>query len=152
MHHTKFKADIGLTKIIADLVTKGQVPCLPLSEHQPSDLVSVMKNSRTIKIQVKYAKLKDNGTVDVKFRTGWVDKQGTHTRKYKNSDFDYYAIYCLGKETVLYVPNTKNCPKAIRFEKPSNNQRRHVKWANSYLDIESESSETIRRTPEKVKT
>jgi len=73
-------------------------------------------------------------------------------RKYNNGDFDYYAIYCQEKETVLYVPNTKNCPKAIRFEKTSNNQNKHVKWANSYLYIESESSETIRRAPETVKT
>ena len=26
-HDTKFKEDIGLTKVIADLVVKGHVPC-----------------------------------------------------------------------------------------------------------------------------
>lgn len=46
----------------------------------------------------------------------------------------------------------ENCPKVIRFEKPSNNQNKKVTWANSYLVIESESSETIRRTPETMKT
>ena len=152
LHHTKFKADIGLAKVIADLVVKGHVPCLPLSEHQPYDLVVVLKNGGSIKIQVKFAKLKSNGVVDVKFRTSWADKHGTHTRKYNNGDFEYYAIYCQEKETVLYVPNTKNCPKVIRFEKPSNNQNKKVKWANSYLVIKSESSETIRRAPETVKT
>ena len=73
MHHTKFKADIGLAKVIADLVAKGHVPCLPLSEHQSYDLVVVLKNGRSIKIQVKFIKLKSNGVVDVKFRTSWAD-------------------------------------------------------------------------------
>ena len=74
MHHTKVKADIGLSKVISDLVVKG------------------------------------------------------------------------------YVPNSINCPKSIRFDRTANNQARYVKWANNYLNIRQESSETIRRTPEKVKT
>ncbi|MFC1480602.1 group I intron-associated PD-(D/E)XK endonuclease, partial [Candidatus Omnitrophota bacterium] len=41
MHHTKSKADLGLAKVIADLIQKGYVPCIPLSEHQPYDLLAV---------------------------------------------------------------------------------------------------------------
>jgi hypothetical protein len=152
LHHTKFKADIGVAKTITDLLSKGHIPCIPLSEHQPYDLVVVLKDGKTIRMQVKYATLKKNGTIEVKFRTMWVDKNGMHTRYYKDDDFDYYAIYCPNKEKVLYVSNTTDCPRAIRFEKPSNNQLKNVKWANDYLDIKWESSETIRRRPEKVKT
>jgi len=36
--------------------------------------------------------------------------------------------------------------------KISDNQSRFVKWANAYLEIKGESSETIRHTPETVKT
>ncbi len=136
MHHTKVKADIGVAKVIADLTLKGFVPCLPLSEHQPYDLVVVLNNGRMIKLQAKYATLKKNGTVEVKFRTSWADKRGTHTRHYSEKDFDYYAIYCTEKDVVLYVPNTLDCPKAIRFDNPANSQIRFVKWANDYLKLQ----------------
>ena len=152
MHHTKTKADIGLAKAIADLVAKGHTPCIPLSDHQPYDLLAVLNNGKVVKLQVKYASLKNNGVIDVKFKTSWVDKNKTHSRRYKKGDFDYYVLYCPEKEQVIYIPNTHDCPKAIRFDKPANNQAKYIKWANAYLDIKGESSETIRCTPEKVKT
>jgi hypothetical protein len=123
-----------------------------LSEHQPYDLIAVLEDGKTVKLQVKYATLKKNGTVEVKLRTSWADRRGTHIKHYSKKDFDYYAIYCADKDVVLYVPNTLNCPKAIRFDKPANNQVKFVKWANDYLEIKRKSSETIRRTPEMVKT
>ena len=152
LHHTKIKADLGVAKIIADLAVKGCVPCIPLSEHQPYDLLAVLKNGKVIKLQVKYATLKKNGTIDVQFRTSWADRKGVHINHYKNEDFDYYAIYCPEKKQVVYVPNCPNCPKVVRFDKPTNNQNKSVKWAESYLSLEEKSSETIRRTPEMVKT
>ena len=152
MHHTKVKADIGLAKVISDLTEKGYVPCIPLSEHQPYDLITVLDSGRIVKIQVKYATLKKNGTIEVRFRRNWADKNGSHTEHYEKEEFDYYAIYCPEKKTVLYIPNSPSCPKAIRFEKTANNQEQSVKWAKNYLSIKRESSETIRHTPEMVKT
>ena len=151
LHHTKFKADIGVAKCIADLAGKGYVPCIPLSEHQPYDIVAVLGNGPAIKLQVKYAALK-NGVVEIKFRTSWADKHGSHTKHYNKDDFDFYAIYCPEKDKVLYVPNSSNSPTIIRFEKTLNNQGKSVKWANDYQVIKRESSETIRHTPVKVKT
>ncbi|MBI4335731.1 MAG: hypothetical protein HY589_03645 [Candidatus Omnitrophica bacterium] len=141
-----------MTKVIGDLTLKGYVPCIPLSEHQAYDIIAIGKTGEAFKIQVKYATLKSNGTVEVRFRTSWADKNGTHIRHYSKKDFDYYAIYCPEKDKVLYVLNDPNCPKNIRFDKTANNQNCHVKWANNYLKLERESSETIRCTPEMVKT
>jgi hypothetical protein len=152
VHHTKFKADIAVTKVIADLVVKGHVPCLPISEHQPYDLVVVLKDGSVVKLQVKYASLKKSGGIEVKFRTGWVDKHGFHSRRYQNNDFDFYAVFCPEKEKVVYVLNKPGSPKMIRFERAKNHQVKHVSWADNYLEIKRESSETIRRTSETTKT
>lgn len=135
MHHTKVKADIGLSKVIADLSMKGCVPCIPLSEHQPYDVVAVDQEGRVYKLQVKYASLRDNGTINVGFQCSWADRKGTHIRHYAKNEFDYYAIYCPEKETVLYVPNDPKCPKAIRFDKSANNQSQNVKWFSDYLRL-----------------
>lgn len=86
-------------------------------------------------VQVKYAALQDNGTIEVKFRTSWADKHGTHIRYYNENDFDLYAIYCPEREIVLYVPNTKKTPRVIRFEKTRNNQGKYVSWADDYRVI-----------------
>ena len=152
MHHTKTKADVGLTKAIADLTSKGYVPCVPLSEHQPYDLVVVGRDGRMFKLQVKYAALKRNGTVEVRFRRSWADRNGSHTRAYSVEEFDFYAVYCPQQDVVLYVPNDRDCPKVIRFFESANRQERNVHWFREYLDLERESSETIRRTPEMAKT
>jgi len=142
MHHTKVKADIGLAKVIGDLAVKGYVPCVPLSEHQPYDIVAIAITGEALKLQVKYSSLKSNGTIEVRFRSSWADKNGTHIRHYAKDDFDYYAIYCPEKDTVLYVPNSPGCPKAIRFDKTANNQAQDVNWAKDYLDF-TQNSELI---------
>jgi hypothetical protein len=133
VHHTKSKGDIGLAKVIADLMLKGYTPCIPLSEHQPYDLVAVGKGGKVFKLQVKYASLKPNGTVEIRFRSSWADKNGSHIRHYRKEEFDLYAIYCPEKEAVLYIPNSSTCPKAVRFDITMNNQKRNVKWAKEYL-------------------
>ena len=89
MHHTKYKGDIGLARVISDLIEKGYVPCIPLSEHQPYDLVVVLDKGVTVKLQVKYAALKKNGSVEVRFRRNWSDKNGTHSEAYKEKEFDF---------------------------------------------------------------
>ncbi len=135
MHHTKAKADIGLCKVISDLTVKRYTPCIPLSEHQAYDIVAISTKGRALKIQVKYATLKKNGTIEVRFRRNWADSKGSYTKAYSVEEFDYYAIYCPEKDVVLYVPNIKSCPKNIRFGATANNQARYVKWADDYLKI-----------------
>jgi len=39
-HHTKDKGDLGVVMVIADLVRHGVDVYVPLSEHQPSDLIA----------------------------------------------------------------------------------------------------------------
>ncbi len=134
-HHTKSKADLGLAKVIADLVRRGWTPCIPLSEHQAYDLVAVSGQGRTIKLQVKYAGLKKNGVIDVKVSTSWADRNGNHMRRYRASDFDYYAIYCPEKEMILYAPNKRSGPKTIRFERSGNNQSMHIRWAKAFTEL-----------------
>ena len=119
---------------MVDLVSKGLVPCIPLSEHQAYDLLAVLQTGEIVKLQVKYATLKD-GAIEVKFRTSWADRNGTHISRYSEDAFDYYAIYCPEKDTVIYVPNSHDCPKVIRFDKPRNNQAKKVKWADDYCSI-----------------
>lgn len=152
MHHTKTKGDIGLAKVIADLTVKGYVPCVPLSEHQAYDIVAVGPDRAVFKLQVKYATLKSNGTVEVSVRRSWADRKGSHIRPYSEEEFDYYAVYCPQRDLVLYVANNPLRPISVRFNPSVNCQEKNVNWFHDYLDLPRESSETIRCTPEMAKT
>ena len=135
MHHTKTKADIGLAKVIADLTVKGHVPCIPLSEHQPYDIVAIGSGGRAVKVQVKYATLRKNGMIEVGYRRSWADRNGSHIQCYSPDEFDYYAIYCPQQDAVLYVPNKNGCPKAIRFSDSANHQKKKIHSFRDYLDF-----------------
>lgn len=52
----------------------------------------------------------------------------------------------------MSVVHIHESPKVIRFFESANHQERNVRWFREYLDLERESSETIRRTPEMAKT
>ncbi|MDJ0737052.1 MAG: group I intron-associated PD-(D/E)XK endonuclease [Nostocaceae cyanobacterium] len=97
MHHTKNKGDIAAAKAIADLVCKGYSIFTPVvSEHLPFDLI-VYKDGQCYRIQAKYS---CNG--EIKNKTSWADKNGTHQKKYKAEDFDFYAVYLPDIDRVVY--------------------------------------------------
>ncbi len=94
---TKRKGDLGTTKIILDLVEKGFVIFTPLvCESLPFDLIAY-KDNKTYRIQCKYSS--DGKAVG---NTSWADKNGSHTRKYLDTDFDYYGIYLPIIDKIIY--------------------------------------------------
>jgi hypothetical protein len=97
LHHTKNKGDIATAKAIADLTVKGYLVFTPVvCEHLPFDLIAY-KDNKCYRIQAKYSG--DNRVVN---RTIWVDKNGTHQKKYQSDDFDFYAVYLPDIDKVVY--------------------------------------------------
>lgn len=105
-HHTKDKGDIGLTKIIADLVEKGFSISLPIHEHLHYDLIAD-SGVKLIRVQVKYRSY-NKGSKGVRFNCKTIHKgnEGINIqRSYKKEDFDLYAIYSPELKNCYYVPN-----------------------------------------------
>jgi hypothetical protein len=112
IHHTKNKGDLAVAKAIADLVYKEYSVLTPVvCEHSPFDLV-VYKDAKFYRIQAKY-----NADGVVKNRTSWTDKNGSHEKKYKPDDFDYYALYLPDIDKVVY-PSIKFGGCCITTELP----------------------------------
>lgn len=111
-HHTKDKGDIAVTKVIADLTEKGYDILLPISEHLPFDLIAY-KDNISARIQCKY-------TVDgiASSKTSWADKNGTHSRKYQKTDFDYFGLY-LPSNNICVYPSSKFMGHKISTELPN---------------------------------
>lgn len=113
MHHTKDKGDLAVIKTMLDLTEKGFSCYLPVSEHMPVDLIVISQdNPHPIRIQVKYS---SDGFI--KSKTTWADKNGTHTKKYSENDFDYFAIYLPEIDRVIY-PSIKYRGCTIRTSLP----------------------------------
>ncbi len=108
-HHTKNKGDLAVAKTIADLTEKGYDIFLPLSEHLPIDLIA-HKSGEIYRIQVKH---RASGFLEAK--TQWADKNGSHSKKYSEKDFDYYALYLPQIDRISY-PSIKFAGCTIRCE------------------------------------
>ena len=99
-HHTKNKGDLGVAKVIADLIDKGYGILLPLSEHLPYDIVAADENGELIKIQAKY---RSGEAISLRNQTSWADKNGTHRVDYSPDAFDFFAAYSPKVEAVIYI-------------------------------------------------
>jgi hypothetical protein len=86
---TSEKGDIGTTQVIADLTKKGFTIFVPaVTESLPFDIVAY-KDGVFKRIQCKYS---SDGAVC----------RGTHGKKYRDDDFEYYGIYLSDIDQVIY--------------------------------------------------
>ncbi len=125
-HITKTKGDIGLTKVIADLTEKGYSLSLPISEHLPYDLIAEDEGGTLLKIQVKY---RANGSISNK--TVHINSKGEQViKKYRITDFNYYAIYLPDINECVYIPNIDSNGMVIRTTIPNSYVPYH--WWEDY--------------------
>lgn len=105
-HHTKDKGDIGLTKVIADLVEKGFSVSLPIHEHLHYDLIADC-NGKLLRIQVKFrSQNKNSKGIVIGCKTSHKGNSGKNIQySYTKNDFDLYAIYSPELKLCYYVPN-----------------------------------------------
>ena len=136
-HHTKDKGDLGLVMVIADLVRHGVDVYVPLSEHQPSDLIAADESGRVSRVQVKYRSLAPTGVVSIDFRNTYSDSHGVHQKLADRSQFDCYAVYCPQTEKIYYlriddIPEHNGSSTSLRIVPPANNQKKKVLLASDY--------------------
>jgi hypothetical protein len=127
MHHTKDKGNLATIKAMADLTEKGFDIFTPVvSEHLPFDFITY-KDGRFLKFQSKYMKC-----TTLPAKTSWSDKNGTHYKYYKDTDFDYYAAYIADKDIICY-PSIKFRGCTLTTEIP--NSASPFYWYEDFLDL-----------------
>lgn len=133
-HHTKDKGDIGVLKAMADLGQKGWIIMNPLTEHAPFDLVAY-KDSKFIRVQVKYRELKD-GSVRVRLASTWNDIHGRHVVPMNKEEVDIVCVYCPGTNECYYLP-TKELEEnlTIRIADSKNNQKKRVRFSKDLQEV-----------------
>lgn len=123
----KLKGDIGAIQVIADLAKKGYIIFTPLvCESLPFDIIAY-KDGVSTRIQCKYS---SDG--NVASETSWTDKNGSHKKKYTDSDFEYYGIYLPDIDKVVY-PSVKL--RGIRIATEVRNSATPFYWWEDFKEF-----------------
>jgi hypothetical protein len=132
--HSKAKGNIGEMAIATDLLKKGYSVFKELGDLSRTDLVAIVRNV-PILFQVKYAKMKCNGVVEVLF-----GKSGPgYVYLYTEIDFDVLAVYVPDIDTCLYISNSILREKGsihIRITPSKNGQSQNVHMYTDFLSFE----------------
>jgi hypothetical protein len=135
-HHTKDKGDIGLGCVMADLLKHDIQVALPVSEHLPFDLIAIHPRGHTLKVSVKYRVMSSHGSITVRSRSVWNDRNGTHYRRHSVGDYDAVAIYCPDTDECYYLRASELSPlcTTLRITEPVNRQKNGVNMARRFTD------------------
>ena len=150
-HPTKNKGDLGVLYAQVDLAEKGYGVLVPMTEHESFDLVAY-KGGRFCRVQVKYRTAKA-GVLEVRFRTSWADRHGTHTLPMPKDDVDVVRVYCPDTRRCYYVDPAKfrNGVK-LRVAPARNHQSHGVLHATDFTELPWPlSSARIEQVPSKDK-
>lgn len=126
--NTNEKGNIGLAKVICELV-KNRYSCfLPFTDTTCVDLIVGNHLMETKRIQVKYRQKNNRGIIDVPLETVVNGKKIPIDR----TKIDCYIIYCPDNDKIYYV-ELKNIPKVrsftLRLEKID---RDNVRYASEF--------------------
>ena len=134
-HHTKDKGDLGVLKAQLDLFEQGFAILVPLTEHCPFDLVAY-KDGDFRRVQVKYRALTKNGALEIRFRTCWADRNGTHTVPTNKEEVDLFCVYCPDTDRCYYLdPKEYRSNVSLRVKTPKNRQSKRVNFAADYRRV-----------------
>jgi hypothetical protein len=134
-HHTKDKGDLGVFKAQADLAAQGFMVLLPLTEHAPFDLV-IYKDRSFARVQVRYRACNRRGCLDVRLRSIWNDKRGTHRAPMNKDEVDLVCIYCPDTDECYYIdPKKVRGSVTFRVRPAANGQQVAVRLAEDYRTV-----------------
>lgn len=124
------KGDLGVAKVIVDLIEKGYTPFRPIvCESLPFDLIAY-KDGKSYRIQVKYS---TEGIAPA--YTSWANLQGNHRKYYTEQDFEYFALYLPKIDKVIY-PSVKFKGSSFRTELPDSSVKFY--WWEDFVNFTDE--------------
>ncbi|MFA6423761.1 MAG: group I intron-associated PD-(D/E)XK endonuclease [Candidatus Magasanikbacteria bacterium] len=129
--HTKIKGDIGELLVAADLLEKGWMVSLPISENTRYDLI-IEKNGKIKRVQVK-AVVPKNGAMIINCRSS----NNWNVINYTKKDFEILAAVDIISKNVYYIPVkciNRRCIN-LRLTASKNRQEKNINLAKSFLKI-----------------
>lgn len=133
--NTKRIGNIGEAKVLAKFVELGLPVYLPFGDDEKADLV-VEFNGKLNKIQIKTTADTLDGyyIVDLRNCKNHVCCPNP-SQRYTEDDIDYFATYCLERDTICLfdIHDLPNGSIRLRYEPAKNNQNVGVRWEKDFL-------------------
>ncbi len=131
--NTNEKGNVGLAKVILDVINNGYFPFLPFSDTTNVDLVIGNSKLELKRLQIKYISLNKNGVLEISTSSIVNGK-----RIPVNLTFiDIWAIYCPNNDKIYYISSTELINKkrlCLRVIKSKQIQST-IHYADDYLNI-----------------
>src|SRR5438270_689662 len=116
--------------VLGHYIKAGLRVCIPFGTGGPYDL-AVDTGTRIVKVQVKTA-IYESGCVRCKTRRRSADYHRT-TRRYKETEVDYFAIYCPQLDALYGMPFADaKITASLRVAPAGNGQEKYIRWARDY--------------------
>ena len=130
-HHTKDKGDLATAQVQVELIERGAMVLIPMTEHAPFDLVAYLDGS-FFRVQVKY-RATSRGVLPVHFRSVWSDRHGVHATPMERTEVDVLAIYSPETRSCYYLnPADFLASVSLRLTPPKNGQLANVLFADEF--------------------
>jgi len=100
---TQTKGDLAELRVASAIRRQGHTVLVPFTESEQYDL-GADTGDRFIRVQVKYAKLQDDGTVKVSCLGTNSSKTGNNTTFYTEDQIDGIAAFCGDLEQSFWIP------------------------------------------------
>ncbi|MFN7950010.1 MAG: group I intron-associated PD-(D/E)XK endonuclease [Blastocatellia bacterium] len=128
--HTTGKGNLSESKVLTAYIEAGFLVSLPFGGGAPYDLV-VDTGERLLKVQVKTGRLRNGCVLFAAQRIS--GHHGTKRRRYEESEFDVYAVYCPDNDRVYVIPRLGDLAEGrLRVSHTRNNQKQNIRWAGEF--------------------
>jgi len=102
---TQTKGDVSEIRVAAALRRMGYTVLFPFSEGEQYDLCADT-GDEFVKVQVKYARLTDTGSVNVPCMCSNSSKSGNNSTFYTADQIDGIAAYCDELDRCFWIPHS----------------------------------------------
>lgn len=126
----KKKGNLTEMQCMAAFTAHNCSVAIPFGDNSKYDFIADV-DGKLLKIQVKTASLRDEGSIKFSCRSTHVNCTGVKNVSYTNAEIDYFATYWDGE---CYLVPVQECSteKTLRFNAPKNCQLKGVSLANHY--------------------
>jgi PD-(D/E)XK endonuclease len=130
------KGTLGEIAVSKELIKLGYEIFVELGNNSKIDLIVLVENFKTIKLQIKSTESK-NETVDVYSVKNCLNPK--YKSKYSVNQVDIFAIYIIDKDLIFYVTSKELLQNGksskFRLSKSKNGQVKNVRYVEDYLNF-----------------
>jgi hypothetical protein len=124
------KGDIAEAEAIAKFMQLGYTVSEPINDHSRYDLI--IDNGNLNKIQVKYASLDDEGSINVSISSSNPNTKGSVESTYSEDEVDAFVIYCPDTESIYWVDYDDAPKHKMKIRLRSKIDNPNINWAEDF--------------------